>query len=106
MKKSSFELLDDGFLNLYEEGIFVRCFEYSAIILSELTWYRLFANIDKKSWFVFLEVWFPKNKFDEIIWSLENRWYSYRIIDKNWKLNATIWKESSKKSRNIKAKKK
>jgi hypothetical protein len=53
MKKSSFELLDDGFINLYEEWIFVRCFEYSAILLSELTWYRLFANIDKKSWFVY-----------------------------------------------------
>lgn len=101
MKKSSFELLDNGYINLYEEWIFVRCFEYSAVLLSQLTWYRLFANIDKKSWFVFLEVWFPKNKLDEIVWNLENRWYSYRIIDKNWKLNCTIWKEKLQRNQEI-----
>jgi len=91
MKKDSFEKLDDWFLNLYEEWIFVRCFEYSAILISELTWYRLFANIDKKNWFVFLEVWFPKNKLDNILWELEKRWYNIRFVNKNWKLNITFW---------------
>lgn len=90
MKKDSFEKLDDGFLNLYEEWIFIRCFEYSAILLAEMTWYRLFANIDKKTWFVFLEVWFPKNKLDWIISNLEQRWYQVRFIDKSWKLNFTF----------------
>ncbi len=93
MKKDSFELLDDGFINLYEEWIFVRCFEYSADFISQLTWYRLFANIDKKTWYIFLECSFPKIKLNEIVLNLENRWYMVRFVDKNWKLNMTIWKE-------------
>lgn len=93
MKKDSFEKLDDGFLNVYEEWIFVRCFEWSAILISEITGYRLFANIDKKTWFIFLEVWFPKNKQGEIMWNLENRWHAIRFVEKNWKLNCIIWKE-------------
>ena len=60
MKKDSYEKLDDWFINLYEESLFVRCFEYSAVLVSELTWYRLYANIDKKNWFIFLECWFSK----------------------------------------------
>ncbi len=28
MKKDSYEKLDDWFINLYEESLFVRCFEY------------------------------------------------------------------------------
>ncbi len=93
MKKDSFEKLNDWFVNLYEEWIFVRCFEYSAEFISQLTWYRLFANIDKKTWYIFLECSFPKNKLDEIIWNLESRWYSVRFVDRDWKLNCTIWKE-------------
>ena len=75
MKKNSFELLDDGFVNLYEEWIFVRCFEWSAILVSEITGYRLFANINKKTGLIFLEIGVPKNKLDEIIKNLEIRWY-------------------------------
>ena len=91
MKKNSLEILDDGFVNIYEEWLFVRCFEYSAVLMSEITWYRLFANIDKKTGFVFLECGFPKDKLDEIIWSLENRWYYIRFIEKTWNINTTFW---------------
>ena len=91
MKKSSFEKLDDSFVNLYEEALFVRCFEYSAILLWELTGYRVFVNIDKKTWFLFLELWFPKTKLNEIIANLESKWYFLRIMLKNWELNSTIW---------------
>ena len=91
MKKDSYEKLDDWFINLYEESLFVRCFEYSAGLVSELTWYRLYANIDKKNWFIFLECWFSKVRLSEIIKNLENKWYSVRLIDKNGNINSSIW---------------
>lgn len=93
MKKDSYELLDDGFLNLYETGIFVRSFEYSAILISKITWYRLFANINKKTWKIFLECSFPKNKLQEILSSLEQRWYMIRFLDKTWNINITFWEK-------------
>lgn len=58
MKKYGFEKLDDWFINLYEEGLFVRCFEYSAILIWEIFWYKIFPNIDKKTGFIFLEFFF------------------------------------------------
>ena len=91
MKKDSFEKLDGWFLNLYEETLFIRCFEYSAVFIWELTWYRIFANINKKTWFVFLELWFPKTKLNEIVKKIENKWCFLRIIKNDWNLNSTIW---------------
>ncbi|MFA5917070.1 MAG: hypothetical protein WC850_02425 [Candidatus Gracilibacteria bacterium] len=90
MKRDSYELLDDGFVNLYEKGIFVRCFEWSAILVSEITGYRLFANINKKTGFIFLEMGFPKNKLDEIIKNLEIRGYYLRIIKKDSEFNLSM----------------
>lgn len=91
MKKDSYEMLDDWFLNLYEETLFVKCFEYSAVLLWEITGYRVFLNIDKKTWFIFLELWFPKNKLKEIVKNLENKWYNLRIIKKDWNIDSTFW---------------
>jgi hypothetical protein len=91
MRKDSFEKLDDWFLNLYEEWIFVRCFEYSAIFVSELTWYRLFANIDRKTGKIFLEIGFPNNKLNQIIKELEMKWYCLRITKLNWELKLSFW---------------
>ena len=91
MNKDSFEKLNDGFVNLYEEWIFIRCFEYSAILLSEITGYRLFSNINKKTGFVFLEIWFPKNKLDEIIKKLEFKWYCLRFNKRDWEYDLSIW---------------
>lgn len=91
MKKDNFEKLNDWFVNLYEQWIFVRCYEKSAILLSEITWYKLYPNIDKKTWFVFLELWFPKNYEDKIVRNLEFRWNFLRIIDKNGNINETFW---------------
>jgi hypothetical protein len=90
MKKYSFEKLDDWFLNLYEEWIFTRCFEYSAIFVSDLTWYRLYANIDKKTWKIFLECAFPKNKLFEIVSLIENKQYNIRFVNKNKEIEETI----------------
>lgn len=91
MKKESFEKLDDWFVNLYEQWIFVRCYEKSAILVSEITWYKLFPNIDKKTWFVFLELWLPRNHKQEVVESLERRWNPIRIIDKDWNISETFW---------------
>lgn len=91
MKKDSYELLNDGFLNLYEEWIFIRCFEYTALELYELFWYKLMPWIDRKNGKVFLELWFPKSKKTEIFSFLENRNYFYRFISKSDWLSETIW---------------
>lgn len=77
MKKDSYELLDDGFINLYEEWIFVRCFEYSAIEISRLFDYKIFPNCDKKTWKIYLEVWFPKDKKWDIFSFLDNHNYNW-----------------------------
>lgn len=60
MKKDSYEKLDDWFINLYEEWLFVRSFEYSAVLLREILWYKLFSNIDKKNRIYFFRTRFPK----------------------------------------------
>lgn len=99
MKKSSYvpkgihydNRLNDWFVNLYEQWIFIRCYEKSAICISELTWYKLYPNIDKKSWFIFLECGFPKDKKENILSKLESKWNFIRIIDKGWNINETFW---------------
>jgi len=91
MKKNSFDKLDDGFVNLYKEWLFVRCFEYSAVLISQLTWYRLYANIDKKAWFVFLECGFTKVKLSEVQKELESKWFKIRIVEKDWNIIEIIW---------------
>jgi hypothetical protein len=91
MKKESFEKLEDWYINLYEQWIFVRCFEKSAILISQITWYRVYVNVDKKTWFVFLELWFPKDKKNWIIKKLEIDWYKIRLIEKSWDIVETIW---------------
>lgn len=91
MKKDSYDKLNDGFVNLYEQWIFIRCYEKSAILLAEITWYKLYPNIDKKTWFIFLELWFPKDYKQKILTNLENRWNFIRIIDKIWNISETFW---------------
>lgn len=91
MNKYNYDKLNDWFVNLYEQWIFIRAYEKSAICISELTWYKLFPNIDKKSWFIFLECGFPKDKKESIISKLENKWNFIRILDKNWNINEVIW---------------
>lgn len=83
MKKDSYEKLNDWFVNIYEQWIFMICYEKSVIVVSEMNLYRLFPNINKKTWFVFLELWFPIIKFNEMVTKLENKWYKIRIIEKN-----------------------
>jgi len=71
MKWFIIESLEDNYINLFEEWIFTRCFDYSAILLWEIFWYKIFSNIDKKTWFIFLELWFPKIKNMEILENLK-----------------------------------
>jgi hypothetical protein len=52
----NYEWKDDYFLNFYKQWIFIRCYEYSAIIISEITWYRIYPNVDKKTWFVYWKI--------------------------------------------------
>lgn len=87
----NYEKIDDYFLNFHKQGIFIRCYEYTAVILSEITWYRVYANINKKTWKIFLELWFPLNKEKEIFNILENKGYFLRISDKNWLIEEIIW---------------
>jgi hypothetical protein len=99
MKRDSYELLDDWFLNLYEEWIFVRSFEYTAILLSELTWYRLFGNIDKKTWKIFIECAFPKTKINEIINILERQKQNIRLVKNDWNIEQTIFWNNLKREK-------
>jgi hypothetical protein len=87
----NYEWKDDYFLNFYKQWIFIRCYEYSAIIISEITWYRIYPNVDKKTWFVYLELWFPLNKEKEIFDILEKKWYFLRISDKKWLIEEITW---------------
>jgi hypothetical protein len=91
MKKNCYEKLNDWFVNLYEQWLFIRCYEKSAILLSEITGYKLYPNIDKKTWFIFLECGFPKDCKGKITDNLEKRWNFIRLIDKDWKINEVYW---------------
>ncbi len=84
MKKYDFEYLDDWYINLYEEWIFIKSLEFSWIELSEIFLYKLVPNIDKKTGFIFLEVWFPKNKIDTILQELNSKSYCIRYFPKIW----------------------
>ncbi|MDD3793411.1 MAG: hypothetical protein PHI37_01245 [Candidatus Gracilibacteria bacterium] len=90
MKKDSYDKLNDGFVNLYEQGIFIRCYEKSAILLAEITGYKLYPNIDKKTGFIFLELGFPKDYKQKILTNLENRGNFIRIIDKIGNISETF----------------
>jgi len=98
MNKYSRENVNDWFINLYEQWIFIKCYEYSAIIIWEITWYKVYPNIDKKTWFIFLELWYPQNKGNLIIKELENKWYMIRVFDKNWNVEETIWVKKFEKN--------
>jgi hypothetical protein len=91
------EWKNDYFLNFYKQWIFIRCYEYSAIIISEITWYRVYANIDKKTWKIFLELWFPVNKEKEIFDILEKKWYFLRMCNKDWLIEEIIWNNKIEK---------
>lgn len=59
MNKISLERIDDWFLNFNIEGIFVKTYEYTALIISERKWYKLFPNIDKKNLSYIFRMFFP-----------------------------------------------
>ena len=68
--KLSIESCDDGFVNLFEEWLFIKSFEYSALLINDIFWYKLLPNIDKKTWFVYIEIAFPlstKNDVKELL---------------------------------------
>ena len=85
------EKIDDWFVNLYKKWIFTRCFEYSAVLVWKITGYKIYANIDKKTWFIFLELGFPKIKEKEILQKLENNWNFLRIIENKQDIEEIIW---------------
>jgi len=93
MDKLAYEKLNEGVINLYLQWIFIRCFEKTAMNIRELTWYRVYANIDKKTGFIYLELWFPKEKMEELQKQLEENNYYIRIIDNKWNIEEIIWKK-------------
>ncbi len=99
MKKDSYERLNDWFINLYEESLFAKCFEYSAVLIWELFWYKVYPNIERKSGFVFLECGFLSSKLEEITQSLENKWYGVRIVQKSWNIISTFWLKKLERSK-------
>ena len=84
MKKILQENKNDWFINLYEQGLFVKSYEYSAMKIAEITGYRLMADIDKKSWMIYLTCAFPENKKNIIIAKLELEKINVRIKSKKW----------------------
>ena len=93
MKKDSYESLDDGFINFYKEWIFYRCYEYSAMHMAEVTWYKIFLNINKKTWKVYLECWIPKDKFTQFQTLLDDQGHSYRISQNSGLIENCIWQK-------------
>ena len=97
MDKINFEKLDDNFINLYEVWIFIKSLEFSALKLNEFFWYKLTFWIDKKSHFLYFEVWFPKTRLDERINEIVKSWYSIRYFPKNSLPIIYNWKNIFKK---------
>ena len=91
MDKLSYEKLDDWVINLYRQWIFIRCYEKTALYIWEITWYNIYPNIDKKTGFVYLELWFPELKLEEIVEKLEQENNYIRIIDNKWSIDETVW---------------
>lgn len=91
MDKYIFEKLDDNYINFYEEWIFARCIEYSAVEISKITDYKLYLNIKKPDNIVFLEIGFPKTKLEDITKKLEREWKSYRILSKKSEPKVFNW---------------
>jgi len=60
------------------------------------------ADIDKKSWIIFLTCAFPKNKKDDIIKSLEKEKLNTRISGKKWWTEEIYnWVELKRDSKNL-----
>jgi len=100
MKNLILEKIDDWYINLYESWLFIRSMEYSAMLLNEVLWYKLYLNIDKKTWFVFLELWFPKIIKDEVIHKINSMWYFIRVISKDNEITLFDWNDKILKDKN------
>ncbi len=99
MRIDAWEKLDDGFVNLFENGAFISAIEYSALVVAEILHYKLVPNIDKKTWFIYLKVSFPKNMKDVNFEKIVSGWYTIRYKDKDFNI-VFIWTWTKKLEKN------
>lgn len=97
MDKFNFEKLDDNFINLYEEWIFIKAVEFSAVKLSELFDYKLTLWVEKKSHLLYFELGFPVSKVEEKIAYIVAEWYGVRFFPKQKAPVIHVWKKDFKK---------
>jgi len=71
MKTLSFENSDETYINMFVQWNFIKAVEYSVVFLSNLLDYKLLFGVDNKKDFIYLTVWFPLNKKNEIIQKLK-----------------------------------
>ena len=71
MKTLSFENSDEIYINMFVQWNFIKAVEYSAVFLGNLLDYKLLFGVDNKKDFIYLTVWFPLNKKNEIIQKLK-----------------------------------
>jgi len=80
--KTIIESMNNGYINLFKEWIFYRAFEYSALKLSKLTWYKIMLDLDKKENKILLSCGLPTNKLEDIENMLKSKDIPYRIFEK------------------------
>jgi predicted mannosyl-3-phosphoglycerate phosphatase (HAD superfamily) len=90
MKKILQENRTDGFVNLYEEWIFLRSVEYSALKVADITQYKLIPNINKKTGFIFIECGFPINKLKDVLNLFKESKQNIRVYYKTWEVEEIL----------------
>ena len=74
------EDMSNGYVNLFKSGAFYRCYEYSAMYINDLMWYKFtlaFSSANK----VVLQVWFPLKSLEDVVSLLKQNNINHRIID-------------------------
>ena len=90
-EKFTIEKFNNWYINLWNEGLFFRWYEFSALFLNEFFWYKMFLtvskwcykktdleNVDKS--YLFLCAWFPVSKKEKFLEEIHKKWYFVRIM--------------------------
>jgi len=88
--KTIIEEMNNGYVNLFKEGIFYRAYEYSALALANITKYKIMLDLDKKANKILITIGFPQNKLESIEEILKNKNIPYRIFEKNENKNKVV----------------
>lgn len=90
-EKFTIEKFNNWYINLWHEWEFLRAYEYSALFLNKIFWYKFFLTFSKWCFkksdienfnkdYLFLWSWFPFSQKEKFLQDIYKKWYFVRIM--------------------------